>query len=366
MTKGNSNKIYYSVNEQRDTEIVVGYNLRNYISKELSKKKTNFFIIDKVIYKLHYSYLFDLKKNSTSDVFFIQIEGGEKAKSLELFQEIIHDLIRLKIKKSDVIIAVGGGTICDLSAFISQNLYRGIKLKMIPTTLLSQVDASIGSKNGLNFLKRKNILGNFYFPDKVYIDIEFLKTLSPDLISAGFAEIIKVFTIADPNSFMLLNKVTIDEDFLGKKKEIIDIINKSIKTKIKLLKHDPFESNSKRLLNFGHAFAHPIEEVSNFQLSHGEAVLISMVLETSISLKIKHISIEDFTLIISVIKRFYTPACKSFRCDVKSLLKSVKEIRLLRAGNLNLVTPTSIGNGVIIEDINDNIIKDVLNSYFRN
>ena len=256
------------------------------IINDLKKQQTyKYILIDTEVYKNFRSYFNKLKGK---DVTLIKINSSEKIKSIKTYWNITSQLLDKKISRSSIIVAIGGGTLGDLVGFIASTILRGVKFILIPTTLLSQVDSSIGGKNGINSKFAKNAVGTFYHPSMVIVDPIFLKSLSNKELKSGYAEIVKHALINDEKFFQWLSN-NYKDLFKLKTKKIIYAINKSIKIKTKFVINDEKEtlnnSSSRAMLNFGHTFGHALESINNYKssLSHGEAISIGMVIATKIS-----------------------------------------------------------------------------------
>ena len=237
----------------------------------------------------------------------VGINGSERIKSFKYYQKISEELIRKKIDRSSILIAIGGGTIGDLAGFIASTLLRGIDLKLIPTTLLSQVDSSIGGKNGINSYSGKNLIGTFYHPSEVIIDTKILKTLPLREIKSGYVEILKHSLIKDLSFFKWLDK-NYNKIFNYDFKIIEKAVFKSILIKSHFVKKDPKEKlknhNSRAMLNFGHTIGHALETFYNYnKLNHGEAIAIGIIIESKISYKSGLLSKKDLNLIIDHFKK---------------------------------------------------------------
>lgn len=205
------------------------------------------------------------------------VTASEKNKSFDAAAKIYSALYKQQFGRDTLIIAIGGGTIGDLAGFIASTYMRGVALVHIPTTLLSMVDSSIGGKTGLNFMEAKNLIGSFYQPSFVLIDTNFLRTLPKKEIISGFGEVIKYSFLTDKQFYI---KLLLDFHLLKKlnSKFIVEIILQCIKIKSAVVMEDEFEkSGLRKILNFGHTFAHAYESVSNYQISHGIAVIIGII-----------------------------------------------------------------------------------------
>ena len=249
-------------------QIKVENNLLTKIDDEIKKvyKNKNVYIItDERVAEL---YLTTIKNTLSSfTVKTVVIEGYEKSKSLDCYSKVCEKLINLGATRGELLIALGGGVIGDLVGFVASTLYRGMPFVQIPTSLLAQVDSSIGGKTGIDFMGHKNILGAFNQPELVLIDPQVLKTLPLRELKNGYAEMIKHALIASKHLFELLkeNKLIVNEE----------IIYHNLLIKRQLVLADEFDKNERMKLNFGHTFGHIIELEEN--LLHGEAVIDGML-----------------------------------------------------------------------------------------
>lgn len=199
------------------------------------------------------------------------VETGEGSKSLETFAKLLQTMLDNGFSRKDCVVAVGGGVVGDLSGFAASAYMRGIDFYNIPTTLLSQIDSSIGGKTAINFGGIKNVVGAFYQPKKVLIDPELLKTLPDRQISNGLAEAIKVALTSDSELFDIFENKDIGEN-------IDEIIIRSLNVKKSVVEQDEKESGLRRILNFGHTIGHGIESSGNMtELYHGECVALGLI-----------------------------------------------------------------------------------------
>jgi len=228
-----------------------------------------------------------------------RLEANEKTKSLKIANKIIEQLLKDNFNRSDCIIALGGGVIGDLSAFISSITKRGLKFINIPTTLLAQVDASIGGKTGINTNQGKNLIGTFYQPDFVLSDVSMLKSIPQREMISGYGEILKHALILDRKFFFWLSKNAKKIIKLKDDKFLVEAIFRSCKIKNKIVSKDEKEENLRMILNFGHTFAHGFERVKNFsgKLNHGEAVILGMMVASDLSNKKKILPLKELLII---------------------------------------------------------------------
>ena len=282
------------------------------------------------------------------EVYVYQYSVNEKLKSFNKVNWLSENLIKKNFNRNDVIVAVGGGVIGDFAGFVASILKRGVNFVNLPSTLLSQVDASIGGKTGINSKKGKNLIGTFYQPKLVISEIEFLKSLTKREMICGFAEILKHAFICDKKFFSWIQKNTkkIIED---RDSAIIkSAIFKSCKIKISFVTRDEKEKGDRAILNFGHTFAHGIEAASNFskKINHGEAVLIGMFLATKLSKQKKICSSSTLKEVVNFYKKNNLPNnLKKFSLN-KSLNKIIghmKSDKKNKDSKINLILLKRIG-----------------------
>jgi 3-dehydroquinate synthase len=230
-----------------------------------------FIVTDENVHRLHQNLVEDVLKDFS--LVFVVVEPGETSKSFEVYESVIDQLIQQGMKRTDLLIAFGGGVIGDLAGFVASTLYRGVPYVQIPTTLLAQVDSSIGGKTAINSSKGKNMVGTFYQPKLVIIDPDFLKTLSDFEYKNGMAEVIKSAYIGD---------VVLQDKLLKGQIKTLEMIERSIMVKRQVVLIDEFDLNERMFLNFGHTFGHALEKQSKYEIAHGFAVAEGMLMATHI------------------------------------------------------------------------------------
>ena len=267
--------------------IIIGSNLSSKFSKILKKNKINFnqcfLIIDKKIGKKTIN---KLSNSIIQKKIIYYFDSSEKNKNINTVLEILNLLQKNNFNRNDCLITVGGGITGDTGGFAASLFKRGLKFINIPTTLLSQVDSSVGGKTGVNTKYGKNLIGSFYQPNLVLADTFFLKTLPKREITCGYAEILKHSLISNKIFFEYLNKNV--KNILNLKSPYIEkAIFESCKIKRDVVQKDEKEANLRKILNFGHTFAHAFEATLKYsnKLNHGEAVLLGMITALKFSLK---------------------------------------------------------------------------------
>ena len=278
------------------------------------------------------------------------VPDGEKYKNLDQVIRIYDYLARKHIARSDVIIGFGGGVIGDLTGFVASTYKRGMKLIQIPTTLLAQVDASVGGKTGVNHRWGKNMIGSFYQPDSVISDIGFLLSLPENEFKNGLAEVIKYSIIKDKELFFLLEqgkKKILNYDLLLLK----SIIKRCIIIKGEIIKKDEYEQSKKReILNFGHTIGHCIETISKYsQYKHGEAVAIGMIAESKIAQKTGFLRKDTLKKIVKLITSYGLSAEIPADMERKKLKRALMQDKKIKNGKLVIPVPLGIGSQKIKE-----------------
>ncbi|MGX7583014.1 3-dehydroquinate synthase [Candidatus Vidania fulgoroideorum] len=264
----------------------------------LKKKNNNFFLKKNCFYILDKKLFSFCKKNISNNYFLI---NSELDKCLKTFKDLVKILIKFKVNRKFKLISIGGGVCGDISGFVSSVFLRGLEYINIPTTVVSQIDSSIGYKNGINFIT-KNILGTFYKPKKIIISIFFIRRLNSNIYKDGFSEIFKISIINNRNIFYYFLKNII---FFKKRSYFFlkKIFKNSIFSKLLIVNKDPKENFLRMKLNLGHTFSHIIESCSNYKFSHGESVWAGIYLSMLFSLKTNIIKLKENCKIFNFIKK---------------------------------------------------------------
>ena len=313
-----------------------------------------------------------IKSLKDYDLKIYKLLSNERTKNLNIANRIIEKLLKDNFNRSDCIVAFGGGVLGDLSAFISNLTKRGLKFINIPTTLLAQVDASIGGKTGINSSQGKNLIGTFYQPDFVLSDVSTLKSLSNREMISGYGEILKHSLIQDRKFFFWLSKN--GREIVKRKNNslLLKAIIKSCKIKINIVENDEKEKDLRMILNFGHTFAHGFESAKNYskKLNHGEAVLLGMNIASELSNKKKLLSKNELFLI----KKHYFDLKLSMKInkifrkkDIKKIVNFMKRDKKNVNDKINLILLKRIGKTTKPRKISlkENEIKNFLDSYYN-
>ncbi len=338
--------------------IFIGSNLLSKILQlypEIKKYEKIHVITDETVEKL---YLKNLVNALNKDISVTVIKEGEQNKSLETLQSIIKDMLNQNFDRSSLIIALGGGVVGDVSGFTASIYMRGIDFIQIPTTLLSQVDSSVGGKTAVNFNGVKNIVGTFYQPKFVLIDTNLLKTIDNKNVHSGIGEIIKYGIIQDYDFFRYIKA---NSDLIEKfDEEVIEYtIYKSINIKKEIVQKDEKESNIRMILNFGHTVGHGIELLGTYNLYHGEAVLIGMVIESLIAYNNKLICKDYYYEIKELVQEFISIP-KISNEDANIIYSKMLNDKKNENGHINIVLPINKGEVKVFTYTDEKMIKTCL------
>ena len=294
-----------------------------------------------------------------SKVFLVILTKGEQSKSIQNFQKILNFLADNNFDRTDIIIAVGGGVVGDISGYVASSYLRGIQFVQIPTTLLAQVDSSVGGKTAINISAGKNLVGAFYNPKSVLIDTSVLESLPEREYKAGLAEVVKYGLIKNKYLFSLL-KNNPQKVMLMNKNIIEDVIFESIKTKAEIVSKDEKENGIRALLNFGHTFGHAIEAHGKYKkILHGEAVAKGMFIASKISYLEGHISQKYFNIIKDLLDTYKFDLSVS-EYQYKDLKPFILRDKKVRSGRLNLVLLGGPSKAIITSSFDSNNLKKSL------
>ena len=349
--------------------IIIGSNLTSNVSKIFKLNSIYFekcfIVIDRNIPKKFISNIKRSLKNKKVYVFFFN--ASEKNKNINSVNKILEILLNKNFSRNDVLISLGGGITGDVSGFAASLFKRGLKFINIPTTLLAQVDSSIGGKTGVNSKYGKNLIGSFYQPSLVISDTQFLKSLSKREIICGYGEILKHSLIDNKKFFNFLNNnlkkiINLSSPFIEK------AIYESCKIKKKVVEKDEKEIGLRKILNFGHTFAHAYEAGLgyNHKLNHGEAVILGMKTALSFSLKENMLSRSEYNLIINHIYNSGLPfSVKNYFSikDLNKLLSFMIKDKKNNSGNINLVLLKKIGKPIFNKQYSKKKVSSFLEKF---
>jgi len=305
---------------------------------------------------LHLGYL--LSKISAKELYIITVPDGEEYKNQDSVDLILESLFNHRFNRNSILIAFGGGVIGDMTGYVASIYQRGIDFLQIPTTLLSQVDASVGGKTGMNNSYGKNLIGAFHQPKSVFIDPHFLETLPQREFAAGIAEIIKMAVTFNKDFFEFLE----DAD-LTQKEILQEAIKKAVETKAYVVAQDEKERGLRAALNYGHTFAHVIENETNYKkYLHGEAVAIGIIManETAVSMNLMN---EDEALRVKkLLQKYNLPTSYKVK-DVESFYNAFFLDKKSSDSTITFIIPISIGGVEITDKCDKKLIISVLKKF---
>ncbi|MEA1955029.1 MAG: 3-dehydroquinate synthase [Campylobacterota bacterium] len=305
---------------------------------------------------LHLSYL--LSRISAKELYIITIPDGEEYKNQNSIDTILESLFNHRFNRKSKLIAFGGGVIGDMTGYVSSIYQRGIDFIQIPTTLLSQVDASVGGKTGMNNSYGKNLIGAFHQPKAVYIDPHFLTTLPDREFGAGVAEIVKMAVTFNKNFFEFLE--TAD---LKKPKVLQEAIKQAVQTKADVVAQDEKEHGIRAALNYGHTFGHVIENETKYKTYlHGEAVAIGMVMANETAIKMNLMNEREANRIKDLLQKYDLPTSYKIN-NTTSFYETFFLDKKSSDDKITFIIPIGIGDVAITDKIDIGTIMCVLNKF---
>ncbi|QKF59326.1 3-dehydroquinate synthase [Aliarcobacter lanthieri] len=324
--------------------------------KELNFDRKVVIVTNPTISSYHLDYL--KSKLSAKEITICTIPDGEKYKNMQTLEQILASCFEARLDRKSLLIAFGGGVIGDMTGFAASIYQRGIDFIQIPTTLLSQVDASVGGKTGINNKYGKNLIGTFHQPKAVYIDSSMLKTLPKREFGAGVAEIIKMAVTFNKDFFIWLENNDLNEG------NNIDIaIQKSVETKAWVVSQDEKEQGLRAALNYGHTFGHVIENETNYNTYlHGEAVGIGMCMANALAVKLNLMSFEDTKRVENLLKKYDIPTTYKIK-DVEDFYEHFFLDKKSSNNKIKFIVPIGIGDCRITDEIEKNDVIEVLKGF---
>jgi 3-dehydroquinate synthase len=301
-----------------------------------------------------------LKNLEAKEVYVITVNDGEQYKNMQSVEHILNNLFDARFDRSSLLIAFGGGVIGDMTGFCASLYQRGIDFIQIPTTLLSQVDASVGGKTGVNNAYGKNLIGAFYQPKAVYIDTNFLSTLPKREFGAGVAEIIKMAVMFDKEFFTFLQNNSLHDDTNLKL-----AIKKAVELKADVVSQDEKERGLRAVLNYGHTFGHVIENETNYKTYlHGEAVGIGMVMANYLAMELRLLSAEDNEAVKKLLVAYDIPVSYDIK-DIESFYDKFFYDKKSTDKGIKFILPKGLGNHKIVESPQKSDVVKALENFLK-
>lgn len=318
-----------------------------------------FYFVDGNVYRLYEERL----KRFIRDDFCLVIEALETNKEYVNIAQYYRALIENRFTRNDILVTIGGGILQDISGFIASTLYRGVKWIFFPTTLLAQADSCIGSKTSINFGDNKNLIGSFYPPDIIYIDVGFCRTLTDEYFNSGVGEIIKFHLMSDDDGYARLKEYLLSSD-LRSSPLLKEIVLSTLAIKKSYFEGDEFDTGRRNLLNYGHCFGHALESASNFGVCHGEAVLVGMGFADLLSLKRGIMTQEKYEEFGQILQRHY-PRFDLAAIPVEELVKYLKRDKKRVGKDLTMILSKDIGKQFKFDDITESEIRETYTDFLE-
>ena len=302
-------------------------------------------------------------KLNDKDFYIYYIDASEKNKNQKTTGKILEILLRHNFSREDILISVGGGITGDITGYAASLFKRGLKFINVPTTLLAQVDSSIGGKTAVNHPNGKNLIGTFYQPDSVIIDTKFLQTLPEEEYTSGLAEVVKYGLISKPSLLVWMNKNS--KKILSKNKDCLSyIVSISAKEKVRFVSQDERESNVRAFLNYGHTLGHAIEAAMNYRnILHGQAISIGMLFASMLSVEKNMLDINDFNLIEDTLEKLNLPTEIPKRIKTRDIVKHIKFDKKKQNNRNRFVLLNKLGKCVINDKLTDNFLGNMIEHY---
>lgn len=343
-------------------DIFIGENLfedaAKFANSSIFTKKI-LIVTDENIFKIYGENLRKIFSNYESNFEIEVIPPGETSKNLANVEKLYTYAIDSNLDRKSVIMAIGGGVVGDLAGFVAATFLRGVNFIQVPTTLLAQVDSSVGGKTAVNHKLGKNLIGAFYQPKAVFIDVSTLQKLPEREIKAGLGEVVKYGVICDEKFFNYLEKNI--EGILSRNVEVLKkIVKRSCEIKAEVVSRDERESGLRKILNFGHTIAHAIEEETGYtKYSHGEAVATGMIGAALISQSLGYIDAEKVARLKNLIENLgmYT-TCEG--CNVEGIYRALFRDKKALGGKINWVLMKDFGKVELTDRVPENIVKEAL------
>lgn len=326
---------------------------------EAGLKGTVRIVADEQVYGLYAQTLEESLGRAGFRVDSLKVPSGESSKSLQMASRIYDWLIEGRTERRDVVVALGGGVVGDLAGFVAATFLRGLRFVQVPTSLLAQVDSSVGGKVAVNHPLGKNLIGSFYPPALVVADTSTLASLPPRELSAAFAEIAKMGIILDRSLF---ERLEAEADLLLRldRQSVTQVIARTVELKTQVVQQDERESGLRAILNYGHSYGHAVEVVTDYKLyRHGEAVAIGMVGAGMLARRLGMIDDDTVARQNRMLERFGAPI-RCPRLPVDRMLEAMTHDKKATRGRLKWVLLEGIGKVTVRQDVPEDLVRHVL------
>jgi 3-dehydroquinate synthase len=343
----------------RSYDVLIGYGLLSRVGSyaaELLHRKKCAIITDSNVGPLYAEPVRQSLWEAGIATTVITVKAGEGSKCMSVVEDVCRQMLRAGLDRKAFLVALGGGVIGDLAGFAASIFLRGIPFIQIPTTVLSQVDSSVGGKTGVNTPEGKNLLGTFSQPALVLADVSTLNSLPPREYAEGFAEIIKHAAIRDPLMFEAIQEVA------EGKGDLAELIRRNVAIKARIVEEDEHElTGTRALLNFGHTIGHAVEASAGYgELLHGEAIALGMVAAASLSCQLSGLPPVARGKIVNLIKRFNMPTRLPDGMGVETILGHMKHDKKFSEGRIRFVLLHSLGDAYVSKDVTEENVVNAI------
>jgi len=356
------NKIPVSLGE-RSYEIVIGHGILSDLGNAISRLglgPRQMIVTSETLWPLYGKTVHDSLASSGFDVSVAFVRDDEESKSLQTVTSIYDNLLESEFDRSSGIVAVGGGVVGDVAGFAAATFMRGIPFVQVPTTLLAQVDSSIGGKTGVNYPKAKNLVGAFHQPTAVWTDISTLVTLPERELRSGLAEVIKYAIIADQNLFTMLERIL--SSFSNASSDtLIEVVSRCCSIKARIVEQDERERGIRSILNYGHTVGHALEALTGYAYyTHGEAVAIGMVAAAKISREIHATHQDTVKMQESLVEAAGLPTRIERPIDPYDIVQQLSRDKKRLAGRVRWVLPRTVGEVFLTDEVPSDVVLGIL------
>lgn len=344
----------------RSYVVQVGRGLLKTLGEEVNKKLPDrvkcAVVTDSNVEPLYASTVLESLRAAGKEPHLITVQAGEASKSLSCSEAVLGEMVRLGLDRKSFLVALGGGVIGDLGGFCAAVYQRGIPYVQVPTTVLSQVDSSVGGKTGVNLPHAKNMVGCFHQPVHVIADVDTLNSLPKREFNEGFAEIIKHAAIRDASMFEAIQNVA------AGKGDLVALIRRNISIKAAIVESDEFETiGTRALLNFGHTLGHAIEAAAGYgKLLHGEAISLGLRAAAWLSSHISGLTGDDYERIVSLLKLYELPTRLPDEMDTEELMRIARTDKKFENGKIRFVLLRKPGDAYVSKDVLEGHLKQAL------
>ena len=343
-------------------EICIGHRILDRMGLVIAKGKTAdryTVITDSTVSALYGEEFLGVLKEAGVKADLIEFPAGETSKNMETALTIIGELIRRGVDRSSTLIALGGGVTGDMTGFIASIYMRGIPFIQVPTTLMAQVDSSIGGKTGVDLPEGKNLLGSFFQPQAIFIDLRFLETLPEEEFTNGLAEIIKYGIIDDAELFALMEGKC--DAIKARDPDLLQtIVERSCKIKKGIVEIDEKDIGIRRILNFGHTIGHAVEAASGYAISHGNAVAAGMIAVARISQRMKYLPVRDAERIRNLVRSVGLADHIPESIDTEEILAKIGTDKKKEGEIVHFVLLKKIGMPFVNGSVDESLIRETI------